>query len=133
MEYKITNVKSFSAETYGRDNNHRAVVNLEGNDAVEGKDYSAFVQTHPSVGDEWEGSIKKTEKGDKIYWNFEFPKGGYKKAGQGFQPAPDANRLEAKIDLVLAGLRTLGGEMTSMKGVLGDILSKVAPANEDPF
>lgn len=68
MEYKISSVKFFSEQTYGRDNNHRVMVNFEGQE----KDYSAFVKTKPSVGDVWFGEVKKTEKDDKIYWNFTF-------------------------------------------------------------
>lgn len=71
MEYKISAIKHFSEQTYGKDNNHRVVINFEGQE----KDYSAFVKEKPSVGDVWNGEVKKTEKNDKIYWNFEFPRG----------------------------------------------------------
>lgn len=127
MEYTITEVKFFSEDVYGKDKNHRVVVHLEGEGAVEGKDYSAFVQERPSAGDKWVGEIKKAEKNDKIYWNFEFPKGTtFKKAGGDYQPAPDALRVERKIDTIIT-------EVQMMRGVLGEILQKVKPITDEPF
>lgn len=70
MEYKISSVGFFSRDTYGRDGNHRVMVKFEGED----KEYSAFVPSKPNVGDTWDGELKKAEKDDKIYWNFEFSK-----------------------------------------------------------
>jgi len=70
MTYTIKEVKHYSTETYGRDSNHRVVIRFEG----EEKDYSAFVSEKPEVGDTWDGELKKVEKNDKIYWNFEFAK-----------------------------------------------------------
>ena len=67
-EYKVSKVGFYSSETYGRNQNHRVMVNFEGHE----KDYSAFVQEKPSVGDVWDGELKRVEKNDKIYWNFEF-------------------------------------------------------------
>lgn len=93
MEYKISEVKLFSEQTYGRDNNHRALVKLEGQE----KEYSAFVKDKPSVGDVWEGELAKTEKDDKIYWNFKFSS-----TKRDSSPAArDAGLLELKNILML--------------------------------
>lgn len=68
MQYTISKVGFFSTETYGKDSNHRVMVSLEGED----RDYSAFVAAKPNIGDVWDGTLEKSEKGDKIYWNFKF-------------------------------------------------------------
>ena len=72
-----------------------------------------------------EVAVDVIQKGE--YLNFTVPKGTFSKGNT----APDANRLEMKIDRALALLSTVGGEITSIKGVLGDILSKVDPAVSD--
>lgn len=114
--YTITAIKLFSEQTYGKDQNHRVVVNLEGDDAVPDKDYSAFVQEKPNVGDEWEGHIKKTEKDDKIYWNFEFSKNTRQTVKEGFKPTGDLNRIEVKMDAHYAAIMT---ELQLIRGLMG--------------
>jgi hypothetical protein len=59
------------------------------------------------------------------------------KGGESFSKtpgAPDANRVEAKVDALRSEIATLGATLTGMKSVLADILSKVDPAIKDePF
>jgi hypothetical protein len=133
MEYTITEVGFYSTETYGRDNNHRVMVKLSGGDSVADKDYSAFVQEKPSVGDKWLGKLKKVEKNDKIYWNFEFEKATHQVAGKGYTPTGDLVRLETKVDSLRGEIATLGGILTDIKGVLGGLLKdKEYPEPSDP-
>lgn len=128
MEYKISKVGFFSVETYGKDNNHRVMVGFEGQE----KEYSAFVQEKPNVGDVWTGELKRVEKNDKIYNNFEFEK---KSSTFSRTPgAPDLNRVEVKIDAVRTDIQILRGDLADMKGVLGSILQKLGGQIEDsPF
>lgn len=70
MEYKISEVKFFSDQTYGKFANHRTVVIFEG-DTTE---YSAFVKKRPEVGEVWNGETKTVSKDGKEYKNFEFAK-----------------------------------------------------------
>lgn len=78
------------------------------------------------VGDSVDVEIE--QKGQ--YLNFTVPKGSLQKGGT----APDVNRVEMKIDALRAEVSTLGATLTGMRGVLGDILSKL-PKNDDepPF
>lgn len=64
------------------------------------------------------------------YHNFKWGKKSstFQKGGT----TPDANRLEAKIDAVLAGQQTIGATLTGMKGVMGDILSKLPKTDDEP-
>ena len=71
--------------------------------------------------------IEVEQKGE--YLNFSTPKGSFQRGGT----APDVNRVEAKIDALRAEIATLGGTLNGMRGVLGEILQKVAPAIDEPF
>ena len=71
--------------------------------------------------------IEVEQKGE--YLNFSTPKGSFQRGGT----APDVNRVEAKIDALRAEIATLGGTLNGMRGVLGEILQKVAPATDEPF
>lgn len=85
------------------------------------------------VGDTVE--VEVATKGD--YLNFSTPKGAPTRqvASTNYQPALDTNRLEVKIDAVLNAINTLGGQITGVKSVLADILSKVDKVDLDapPF
>jgi hypothetical protein len=87
-----------------------------------GKDNASW-----KVGDTVE--IEVEQKGE--YLNFSTPKGSFQKGGT----SGDLNRVEMKIDALKAELYTMGAALTGMRGVLGDILSKVDPAikSDDPF
>lgn len=92
---------------------------------------SCFSKFPLKEGQEVDGTI--TPNGQ--WWNFKFtPKTFETKPSPSFQPQGDLFRTEVKLDQVLSGLRTIGGEITAMKSVLADILQKVAPiGNEPPF
>lgn len=70
--------------------------------------------------------VEIEQKGE--YLNFSMPKGTFQRGGT----TPDANRLEAKIDAVLAGQQIIGATLTGMKGVMGDILSKLPKTDDEP-
>lgn len=69
------------------------------------------------VGDTVEVEVET--KGE--YLNFTVPKGSFQKGGT----APDINRLERKVDAVMT-------EVQMIRGVLGEILQKVAPITSEP-
>ena len=93
-------------------------------------------------GDKWISGFKGKEnegwrEGDTVeveietkgeYLNFSVPKGGTTRSNT--PGAGDLNRVEAKLDLILAGQRTLGEVLTGMRGVMSDILSKVDPVGD---
>lgn len=89
---------------------------------------SAFTKFPLKVGQEIDGEITTTEKDGRTYYNFKF--GSKSTSGT---PSGDLNRVEMKLDALIAGQRTLGGEITAIKSVLGEILSKVAPVDTSPF
>lgn len=68
--------------------------------------------------------IEVETKGE--YLNFKTPK-SFQKGGT----APDANRVEIKVDKILQLLTTVAQEQTSIKSVMGDILSKVDKVADD--
>ena len=70
MDYKVSEVRSFSEQTYGQYGNHRISFKVEGNNEL----LSAFAKQNFTVGQTISGEIKKTEKDGKTYHNFEFAK-----------------------------------------------------------
>lgn len=74
-----------------------------------------------------EVSVDIEQKGE--YLNFSMPKGTFQKGGT----APDALRLEAKIDAILAGQKTIGGILTDMRGVISELLQSKAHDDGAPF
>lgn len=75
--------------------------------------------------------IEVETKGE--YLNFKTPKSTHQTAATGFKPTGDLLRVETKLDSILAGQKTLGGILTDIRGVMGDILSKIDKVDtEDP-
>lgn len=128
MEYKISKVGFFSSETYGKQNNHRVMVNFEGQE----KDYSAFVSEKPNIGDVWSGEIKKAEKNDKIYWNFEFERNSSPRGNSSPTQAPtvDSDKIAREVRAVGIEVLNLKTTLTDMKGVLSDILAAMIKKGE---
>lgn len=106
-----------------------------------GKDFvSRSIKTNEH-GEKWISGFKGKEnegwrEGDTVeitieergeYLNFSVPKATYQKGGTN----GDMNRVEAKIDRVLASLATIGGEITSMKGVIGSLIKEQGPDYDD--
>ena len=67
--------------------------------------------------------VEITQNGE--YLNYAVPK--FQKGGT----SGDLNRVEAKLDRAMAQLSTVSGEITAIKGVLGEILQKINPINND--
>lgn len=120
MKYLVTEVLGDWEAQYGK---CRVSFKVEGND----NRLSGFFEIVPIVGAEIEGDIVK--KGD--FWNFILPKKSstFQKGGT----TPDVNRLEAKIDLLLAGQKTIGGILTDMRGVISELLQSKAQDDGYPF
>lgn len=110
MDYKISEVISFSEQTYGQWGSHRAAIKVEGNNNL----ISAFMKVPPVVGDQISGEIKTVEKGGKTYHNFEFAK---KSADQGagsggaakienmikFEVLPAIKAVSDRLDMLVNG------------------------------
>lgn len=76
------------------------------------------------------GTITSKEKDGKTFYNFNMPKTAVNRTtGALFEPKPDAIRMERKIDALLTEVQMLRGDM---KGVLGEILSKL-PHSDEPL
>lgn len=115
MKYIIAEIIKTAPANYGKT---RVSFKVEGDD----RKLSGFFPIAPNVGDGIDGDI--VQNGE--WWNFNLPKTAINKStGNAYAPTGDLVRTEAKIDRVLAQLATIGGEITTMKSVLGDILSKV--------
>lgn len=122
MEYKITELKGTYDSNYP--DSKKYVFRVENYD----HDLSAFSKFPMAVGQEISGEIVVNGQ----YHNFKWGKketASFQKGGT----APDANRLEMKIDIMLAGQKTLGAILTDIKGVMGEILSKIDGVPTDPF
>ena len=78
-----------------------------------------------AVGDTVEATVEP--RGE--YLNFSVPKATHQAGGT----SGDLNRVEMKVDRALQALATLGGDITGIKGVLGDILSKLPRGDEPAF
>lgn len=76
------------------------------------------------AGDSVEVEIE--QKGE--YLNFSMPKGTFQKGGT----TPDVNRVETKQMEIFNQLQTIGQTLTGMRGVLGDILSKLPKSDGEP-
>lgn len=125
MDYTITELLGTKDNVYdGKDSVSFKVEGIEHRLSTLTKEKDSYVE-----GATIHGTITSKEKDGKTFYNFNEKKGAvsFQKGGT----APDANRLEMKIDRVLAGIATLGAEQTSMKGVMGDILRKVDPMKSD--
>lgn len=70
MEYKVSEVISFSEQTYGKFANHRIAFKVEGNNNY----LSAFAKQNFTVGQVISGDIVSKDVNGKTYWNFEFAK-----------------------------------------------------------
>jgi hypothetical protein len=85
--------------------------------------------TDYEVGAVIHGTITSKEKDGKTYYNFQEKKG----SSTFSKSAPtDLGRVEMMLKDVLNGQRTIGGEITAIKSVLSDILSKIDPIHNDP-
>lgn len=128
MDYTISEVLGIKEKVYeGKDSVRFKVEGVEHTLSV-----LTFVPSDYEVGKAITGKITPRLKDGKTFYNFN-PQGGSHSAPA--RSTPDINRLEMKIDALMAGLRTLGGEITGIKSVLGDILSKVdkVDPNSPPF
>lgn len=119
MKYIITEIES-SKEVEGKFGPQiRTNFKVEGNE----NSLSAFSKFPMVVGQEIDGNIVQNGQ----WWNFKFtPKTFETKASPSFQPQPDNLRVERKIDAIMT-------ELQMMRGVIGEILQKVAPIGNDPF
>lgn len=70
--YQVTEIKSFSAEVYGNNKQHRTVFKVAGN----GNWLSAFVANPLTPGQSISGDIVPKEVDGKTYYNFNFPRPG---------------------------------------------------------
>lgn len=135
-EYKITEVVSFSEQTYGRFGNYRAVVKLEG---VE-KNRSAFLKELPKVGDIWNGELTESSKDGRTFYNFEFEKKGF--TGEKFSTsnAEVKNLINLIVVPKLEQLGAQGAKNELLIKALGDRMDKIISGNlpeeevpENPF
>lgn len=116
MEYKVSEVKSFSEQVYGKFNNHRIVFKVEGNDNL----LSAFGKVPFAVGQVLTGEIIQTQKDGKTYHNFEFAR----------KTSQDNTEVLNAIMGVKLQLNTMEGKIDRLAGT-----KKAYPVNTDepPF
>ena len=117
MEYKITDITGDYEAQFGK---RRVTFKVEGNENI----ISGFFKQAPVVGESLSGDIVANGK----YWNFKESKATFQKASSTYQPAPDALRVERKVDALMT-------EIQMMRGVMGEILQKIDPILKDtqPF
>lgn len=118
MEYKITEIKGTYDSNYP--DSKKYVFRVDGYE----HDLSVFSKFPMTVGQEIAGDIQINGQ----YHNFKWGKksqGTFQKGGTD----GDLNRVELKISSLMAQMNTIGGEITSIKSVLGEILQKVAPVD----
>ncbi len=120
--YKITEITGDFDANFGK---RRVVFKVEGNPNT----ISGFFQQAPVVGDTLSGEIVQKDK----YWNFRESKGTFQKAGtNGYQPAPDALRVERKVDAVLTEIQMVRTTLNDIKGVIGGAIQATSPVLEEP-
>lgn len=85
MEYQITEIKSYSAEVYGKNSQHRIVFKVAGNDNW----LSAFVANPLTPGQTISGEIVPKVVDDKTYYNFNFARSGAVSAPTAAPTQPD--------------------------------------------
>ena len=107
MEYKVTSIKRDEEAQWGK---RKVYFTIEGND----KDISGFFKFIPKVGDTLHGDIVPNGN----YLNFKFGEKTHETTKTGPEPSPDILRVERKVDALMT-------ELQMMRGVMGDILSKV--------
>lgn len=130
MEYKISEVVSFSEQTYGKFGNHRAVVKLEG---VE-KQRSAFLKLQPKAGDVWSGELTETNKDGRTFYNFEFAKKADSGGGDKFgtSAAEIKNMIDLRVIPLIEQNAAAIAKAIFLIQALGDRLEKVlAMGGED--
>ena len=114
MDYTITEVLGTKENVYeGKDSVRFKVEGVEHTLSTLTKDTSAY-----AVGATIHGTITSKVKEDKTFYNFNEKKGSL----QSSQPIGDINRVELIQRDVLVQLRTIGAEITSMKGVISSLL-----------
>lgn len=116
MKYIVAEITKTAPANYGKT---RVSFKVEGDD----RKLSGFFPIAPNVGDGIEGDI--VQNGE--WWNFNLPKTAINKStGNAYAPTGDPLRLERKVDALMT-------ELQMMRGVMGDILSKVDNIKDEPF
>lgn len=104
MDYKVSEVKSYSDQTYGKFGSHRTTFLVEGNSNI----LSAFVKAPLSVGQVLSGEIKTVEKDGKTYTNFEFTKKG----------SVDNDKIDDKLETLLNRVTGISMRVESILAIL---------------
>lgn len=111
---KVTEIIGDYEAQFGK---RRVVFKVEGNTNA----ISGFFKFPPKVGDELDGEIVQKNG----YYNFKFSDKTHVVASPTYQPTPDINRVEKKLDVLITEQQMLRGLFTEMKGVMSSILRLV--------
>lgn len=117
--YTITDIIGEKPGLYGK---VRVTFKVEGND----KNISGFFIDAPVVGETISGDIVANGE----WLNFKASNATFQKATLGgYQPAPDALRMERKIDALMTEVQMIRTTLSDMKGVLRGVIKD----SEQPF
>jgi hypothetical protein len=130
MDYEITEVSGVKDDVY----QGKAGVRFK----VAGVEHSLSTLTNEKqkyvVGAVVHGKITSKFKDGKTFYNFnEESKATHQTVETGFKPTGDLLRVERKLDAIITEIQLLRGVYGEIKGVLGDILSKVDKVDTAPF